>query len=141
MRQQFCGSACINLAPVPVFVYLYSRMYLYLYLCTCTIGCTCTCTVGCTYICNKNKHHCNLSDGACCVTFSEEFAVVIEYSIITRSRSISTRLTQLLDAGGQCDAACDTDGELHCWGAGPDMCQTRKTLFSLALCYSAIKII
>jgi len=39
-------------------------------------------------------------------------------------------LLLLLDAGPQCDASCDTDGELHCWGTGPDMCQTRKTLFS-----------
>jgi len=31
-------------------------------------------------------------------------------------------------AGGECDASCDTDGELRCWGAGPDMCQTRKKL-------------
>jgi len=34
------------------------------------------------------------------------------------------------DAGGACDASCVTDGELHCWGAAPDMCQTRKILFS-----------
>ena len=36
----------------------------------------------------------------------------------------------MLDAGGLCDASCDTNGVLHCWGSGPDMCQTCKTLFA-----------
>ena len=41
-----------------------------------------------------------------------------------------TNKTSAADAGGECDASCVTDGALHCWGAGPDMCQTRKILFS-----------
>jgi len=38
--------------------------------------------------------------------------------------------TSVADAGDECDASCVTYGELHCWGAGPDMCQTREILLS-----------